>query len=274
MKISGVKAVFFSPTGNTEKVVSCIAGQLAARLGAPLETLDLTLPQNRRDRHSYGKADLVVFGVPVYAGRVPNKLLPYVQSGFEGNGALALPVAAFGNRSFGDTLTELQSELEGHGFHTAAAAGVVTSHVFSNKLASGRPDADDLTELRAFADAVAEKVAGLVSPPAPISVEGNDPVGPYYTPLGADGKPARFLKAKPRTDLAKCTRCGLCARVCPMGSVSEEEPWEVPGVCIKCQACVKKCPTGAKYFDDPAFLSHVSMLEQNYARRVRSRFFL
>ena len=29
---------------------------------------------------------------------------------------------------------------------------------------------------------------------------------------------------------------------------------------------MKKCPVGAKYFDDPAFLSHVAMLEQNYTR--------
>ena len=46
------------------------------------------------------------------------------------------------------------------------------------------------------------------------------------------------------------------------------------GICIKCQACIKKCPKKAKYFDDPAFLSHVAMLEQNYTRRAEPEMFL
>jgi len=59
-----------------------------------------------------------------------------------------------------------------------------------------------------------------------------------------------------------------------MGSISREDPKEVPGICIKCQACVKKCPTNAKYFDDPAFLSHIAMLEQNYTRRAEAEIFI
>lgn len=84
--------------------------------------------------------------------------------------------------------------------------------------------------------------------------------------LKADGTPAKFLKAKPLTDWDRCTRCGLCASVCPMGSI-EAETAEAVGVCIKCQACVRRCPAQAKHFEDADFLSHVAMLEQNYTRR-------
>ena len=59
-----------------------------------------------------------------------------------------------------------------------------------------------------------------------------------------------------------------------MGSISLEDPAQVTGICIKCQACIKKCPTGAKYFDDPAFLSHVAMLEENYTRRAEMEVFV
>ena len=45
---------------------------------------------------------------------------------------------------------ELQVELEGHGFHVVAGAGVPTEHVFSAKLAPGRPNGDDLAGLEAF----------------------------------------------------------------------------------------------------------------------------
>ena len=76
--------------------------------------------------------------------------------------------------------------------------------MFSNKLATGRPDADDLAKIAEFGEKVAKKVADMTEIPAKIEVRGDDPVTAYYTPLGTDGKPAVFLKAKPKTDLEKC----------------------------------------------------------------------
>ena len=46
------------------------------------------------------------------------------------------------------------------------------------------------------------------------------------------------------------------------------------GLCVKCQACVRKCTVHAKYFEDGDFLSHVAMLEQNYARRADNQILL
>ena len=40
------------------------------------------------------------------------------------------------------------------------------------------------------------------------------------------------------------------------------------------KACVKKCPKQAKYFDDPAFLSHVEMLKRNYQRAAKNEIFV
>ncbi len=274
MKINHVHAVFFSPTGNTKKVVTTLAGAIADTLGVSADFYDFTLPESREAVHTYGEGDLLVIGTPVYAGRIPNKMLPFVQTHFEGNGALAVPIAVFGNRNFDNGLIELRNELELHGFHTIAGAGVPTEHVFSSKLATGRPDADDLSKIHDFGVKVAEKAASLVEFPAPISVRGDDPVDHYYTPLGTDGKPAVFLKAKPVTDQDKCTGCGFCASVCPMGSIPKDAPYTCTGICIKCQACIKNCPAGAKYFDNEAFLSHVAMLEQNYSRRSEAEYFL
>ena len=275
MQITSVKAAFYSATGNTKLVVETIGRAAAGKLGVPFETFDFTLPAARGGVTAYAPTDLVLVATPVYAGRVPNKMLPFVQTGFEGNGALAVPVVTFGNRNFDNGLIELRNELEAHGFHTVAGAGVVCEHVFSSKLATARPDAADLEALAAFGAAVAEKAAALAQlPAAPIAVRGDDPVGPYYTPLGTDGKPAVFLKAKPLTDPAKCDSCGVCAQVCPVGSIPADDFTAVTGICIKCQACIKKCHTGAKYFEDAAFLSHVAMLEQNYSRRAESEFFI
>lgn len=272
MEIRRVCAVYYSATGTTERVVLTAARTLADRLGAPLETLNISTPAAREPEQRFSTGDLVVAGTPTYAGKVPNKLLPYFQTKLAGGGALAVPVVLFGNRSYDNSLAELCAELEAHGFHTVSAAAFVGQHAFAAKLATGRPDAQDLALAQQFAQRTAEKVRGLAEPPAPVQVPG-DAAAPYYTPLGLDGQPAKFLKAKPQTDPAKCTNCGLCAAVCPMGSIDPADAASVPGVCIKCQACVVKCPAGAKYFDDPAFLSHKAMLEQNYTRRAEAELF-
>ena len=89
MKITKVWAVYFSPTGNAKKVITTMAKKAAECLGVPMEAFDFTLPENREGVTSFESEDLVFFSTPVYAGRIPNKMLPYVQSAFEGNGAWA-----------------------------------------------------------------------------------------------------------------------------------------------------------------------------------------
>ena len=281
MKLKGIAAVFFSPTGNTRKAVVEIADVIARREGIAVREIDFTLPGAREEVRKFEAGELVIFGTPVYAGRIPNKILPAVQTLFEGNGALAVPVVTFGNRSFDNALIELRIELEQHGFHTVAGAAFVAEHVFSNKLAAGRPDEKDLQTIRRFAEDVAEKIKGfeegpldgMAEIPAPAAVKGIEPVPAYYRPLQEDGSPANFLKAKPKTS-DSCNDCGICARVCPMGSISPEDYRTVTGICIKCQACVKSCPVHAKFFDDPVMLSHTRMLEQHYERPAENEVFL
>ena len=83
-----------------------------------------------------------------------------------------------------------------------------------------------------------------------------------------------FLKAKPKTHLKKCTRCGACARMCPMGAIDMKDFVTITGTCIKCQRCVRKCTKGAKYFDDPVMLDHIAMLEREFTEPKENEVFL
>lgn len=274
MEINKVWAVYFSPVGNTEKSVIALAESLGEKLQIPVERLDYTLPPSREGIHSFQETHLVVWGTPVYAGRMPNRLLSYVQNHFIGNGALAVPLAVFGGRSFDDALVELRNVLEDNGFHTIAGAGLVAQHAFSTVLAAGRPDSVDLIQLEAFSSEIAEKARQLNAPCPPVQVTGINPPEVYYTPKGLDGNPTIFLKATPKTDMEKCNHCGMCISRCPMGSISKEDPARITGLCIKCHACIKRCRQQAKYFDDEQFLSHKLMLERDFSHRAEPSFFI
>ena len=275
MERKKVWAVYFSATDTTKKTVLTIADEAARLLGAEREDYDFTLPGLRENGFAAGKDDLVIFGTPVYAGRVPNVLLKYLAT-IQGNGALAVPVVLFGNRNFDDGLIELRDILENTGFHTVAAAAFVGEHSFSKTLAAGRPDADDMKEALAFAGKIAEKVKGLPDgeAPAPVEVEGvPHPYRGYYQPRDRKGVSIDIRKVKSLVSDA-CDDCKICADVCPMGSISHENVREYTGICIKCGACIKKCPKQARYYEDEGYLYHQHELEEGYTRRAAISLFL
>lgn len=266
MKLGKIWAVYFSGTGTTRRTVERIAGGIASRLNLPAESVDFSRPAVRQDTLRFGEKDLVVFGTPVYAGRVPNVLLPFLRERVVGGGALAVPVVLFGNRNYDDALIELRNILAADGMHPIAAGAFVGEHSFSRVLGADRPNAEDEALMDEFAARVAELAAGLdAAPVKSAAVRGQEPLRPYYTPRDRAGNPINILKVKPKTDLSRCGGCGLCADLCPMGSIDPTDVSAVRGICIKCCACVKGCPTGAKFFDDAGYLYHQHELEAQYA---------
>lgn len=274
MNIKTIRAVTFSPSGKTKETVMRIVRELEQALRCPVAEDDITLPQDREAVRTFEKDELAVFAFPTYAGRIPNKILPYLQTLFQGNNTPAVAVVTFGNRSFDESLKELCVELHAHGFVPFAGAAFVCRHAMSGVLAGDRPDRDDTEQMLSFARDAAGKLAEADGVPEMLHVFENAEVGPYYRPLEESGEPANFLKAKPVTDQALCDRCGICVRVCPMGSIDENDVTKTPGICIKCHACVRRCPTHAKSFDDPSLLSHIRMLEHNFQRRAENTVFL
>ena len=274
MKLEKIWAVYFSGTGTTRRTVERIAGGIASRLNLPAESVDFSRPAVRQETLRFGEKDLVVFGTPVYAGRVPNVLLPFLRERIVGGGALAVPVVLFGNRDYDDALIELRNILAADGMHPIAAGAFVGEHSFSRVLGADRPNAEDEALMDEFAARVAELAAGLdAAPVKPVAVRGQEPLRPYYTPRDRAGNPINILKVKPKTDLSRCGGCGLCADLCPMGSIDPADVSAVRGICIKCCACVKGCPTGAKFFDDAGYLYHQHELEAQYARPAENEVF-
>ena len=140
----------------------------------------------------------------------------------------------------------------------------------SKILAAHRPNDKDMEQYKHFGALAAIKAENA---PAPVEIDRDTPIAPYYKPFKEDMSPAVFLKAKPLTR-DTCIGCGACAAACPLASISFEDFKTVHGVCIKCHACVRVCPVEAKYFDDEELLSHIRVLEKLFKGEQENLFLI
>ena len=270
--ISRVYAMYFSPTGTTQTICETMAERMSQALKAEKLTYDFTNIKDRSGSPDFNSEDFVVFGTPTYAGRVPNVLLKYLAT-LNGNGAYAASIVLFGNRNYDDSLIELRNILNERGFKVIAGGAFVGEHSFSRILGAGRPNEDDKREARAFADKICEKLNDEVTE-YPVYVKGETPIRPYYQPRDRKGTAINILKVKPVVNADLCDNCGICAAVCPMGSIPAEDVFSYTGICIKCGACEKKCPKGARYYDDSGYIYHRTELEEGYPDYKKNEVFL
>lgn len=261
-----VWSMYFSGTGTTEKVVKKLADLIGDKLGIERGNIDFTPKISREKEYSFTSEDVVIFGTPVVAGRVPNVLLKFLST-IKGGGALVVPIVMFGNRNYDDALIELRDILKNDNFIPVGAGAFVGEHAFSTILGKGRPDEEDFKVVEFLAEKVVENIESKKYLKEELFVKGETPYRWYYQPKDSQGNPIDIRKVKPKTNMEICNRCGLCVEICPMSSIEKEHVDVVSGICIKCCACVKKCPLGAKYFDDENFLYHKEELEIDYARR-------
>ena len=246
MEIERVYAVYFSPTHGTRRYVE----GLAARLGGEYEVIDLTRPAVRAREWVFGPKDLVIFGAPVYAGRlpeVPGGLLDRVR----GDRTPAVFTVSYGNRDYDDALLEELDLCESRGFVGVAAAAWIAPHTFSDKLGAGRPDGSDEAAMDRFAALVREVLARDGLPP--LAVKGDRPYKERKVssgcPVGGEGY----------------TGCGACAALCPVGAIDPARPRETDRAgCLGCLACVKSCPAGARAVPGDALPALRKRLEDSF----------
>lgn len=268
-----INAVYFSATGTTQKTVKRLVEELSVSFNEKtVNYKDLTLPSGRVNSLAFTEEDIVIVGVPVYAGRVPNVLLDYLKNNLKADGAKAVAVVLYGNRNYDDSLIELNDILKMNGFNVIAAGAFIGEHSFSNILAKGRPDEKDLEKVSDFAKQIHTKIISD-NWQLPVNIPGNEEYRPYYKPKDKEGNSVDIRKVTPKTN-SDCTDCKLCVSVCPMGSINYEDVSKLNYICIKCGACIKICPVNAKYYDDENYLKHKYELEIEFAERKEPEVFL
>jgi ferredoxin len=232
--------------------------QLAAAFEShTLTTYDLTqVDEGLTDELDDGVA---IFGVPVYAGRVPELFLKRIRN-LTARAIPAVVVVLYGNRAYEDALVELRDVVTAKGFRVVAAAAFIGEHSYATPLwpiALNRPDTADLQQATLFGKSIAQKLRGEYNPGA-LAIPGTIPYKERL-PLGG---------IAPQTEPTQCTLCKACASVCPLGIIAVHQEVSTQAQhCIMCCACVRACPQHARELHHPMVKSRRAMLVQNFSTR-------
>lgn len=259
-----IKAMYFSPTHTTEQIVMQIAERLRDQLSCNMKQINITKPTARDKNYSFDAKDILVLGLPVYAGRIPTVTENTIKQ-LTGDNTPVILITLYGNRAYDDTLLEMKDTLEKQSFKIIAAAAFIGEHSFSYDLAANRPDGKDMLAASEFATKIAHKIENSFANNAAekVAVKGNFPY---------KERAATPLFAPKTTD--ECNECMICYNECPTDAIEKNPKIIDTQKCIRCCACVKSCPLEAKYFDHEIFIKSKIWLEENFSERKEPEFFI
>ena len=208
---------------------------LAHKLGFPTDEYDVTthIPSSPI---SCGPKDLLVVGVPVYAGRIPQKAAQALKM-FQGSDTPAVLVAVYGNRAYDDALLELKDTVVQQGFIPTSAAAFIAQHSMFNEVATHRPDQVDELKILDFAQKSKQLLFDL-----PTIQQAGELIVPGHKPYKVPGS----MPVYPFGD-DKCIDCGRCIRLCPEQAIPSNPRDTHTDLCIKCGRCMHICPTGSRH---------------------------
>lgn len=230
MKIDHTYAIYFSPTYTSKKSAVSIARGLEGELTEIDLTLEKAIPKMTFSRH-----DVVVFGFPVYSGRILHEALNRLKI-FKGDHTSCVITVTYGNRHYDDALLELFNIVKEKGFIPIAGAALIGEHTYGH-IQVGRPNRDDLYRDELFGSLVRLKLRDDNF--SFVSVPGKYP----YREGGMGGI------YRPETN-ELCNQCGICVNMCPVDAISKNNCKTISDKCIACFRCIRICPMHAKNMDN------------------------
>jgi len=234
---------YFSGTGNSWRIASACAERLAA---AGYET---DLESIRREVPPRPDADAACFCFPVHALDLPRNVIPYLGG---------LPDAP---KSTPTILLVTGGDPDNCGWALGSGARLLADRGYKVRIADLIPMPNNWTPFHSAPDRIeAELMIGQ-------GIKKTDDLIAQFLTGAAWLKPISLRKFGPLGSIlmrtlfhrrgvfklwmffetgTRCNGCGLCARICPTGSIHMEGGKPVWSVgCVQCMRCFNYCPTRA-----------------------------
>ena len=266
MNITTTSIVLFSPTGTSRKVAMAVAD------GCRYESRVIDATYHAPVEMNFESNELVIVAVPVYGGKVAPTAMQRLDA-MRGNNTPVVAIVVYGNRAYEDAANQLYEFVRTRGFVPVAVGAFVGEHSYSTSqhpIATGRPDATDMADARAWGKAIAEKL-NVAKHPKRVDITTlkeprNSLISMLRFVLFVMKQRRNKSGVKPRVEVIadRCKQCGKCVKLCPTGAIEAGKCLHTDTArCIKCCACVKGCPTKARKLDTP----YAPILSQCFKKR-------
>ena len=241
-----IAIIYFSGTGNTEKIKKVIKDELIL-LDNKIQEFNLANRSVREKVNDFESYDAIIFGFPIYYWRAPRLVREWLASQ-EGKNTKCSVFFTYGGAHVGIAHQNIKRILDAKNFKLVVSAEFLAKHAFNVagfQFMENRPNEEDFSIAREFAAISYHKF--LKENTSNISFD-----SPMKSEEEVDGIEVTFRRATPTPyiDEQLCTECGLCEKLCPTAAMEIKKGKARRSQCIRCLRCLTYCPESAIIIPD------------------------
>ncbi|CAJ36127.1 EFR1 family ferrodoxin [Methanocella arvoryzae] len=250
--------VYFSQTGNTEKVAYELADQLQR---AGYEVTPLLFEDVADFPEALQGVDLLGIGFPTFFGYPPQFVLDMIAGLDKADGTGAFVFTTYGGATAGDSLYDAASALAKKGYRFLGGLKIEGADNYPQGIAlrinAGRPDGTDMNAVDEFAGKILDALrSGRSLDPEKLASTNEFFVGSRNKPRQEVLRSIfKNVQGKIVFDDKQCLFCETCKKSCPTKSITSGEAFpEFSWTCIggmHCFQCIRVCPGKALHAEFP-----------------------